>query len=54
MARDRIDIFMETMSDWADAHRQAITKVDQTLASLVESQNSLTKTVDRSGKKSIS
>lgn len=47
MARDRIDIFMETMSDWADTHRQALTKIDQTLATLVESQNNLTVKVDR-------
>ena len=51
MARDRIDIFMETMSDWADAHRQALTKIDSTLATLVQSQDNLTKTVDNLGVK---
>lgn len=47
MARDRFDIFMETMSDWADTHRQALTKIDSTLATLVESQNNLTVKIDK-------
>jgi regulator of replication initiation timing len=47
MARDRFDTFMETMSDWADTHRQALTKIDSTLATLVESQNNLTVKIDR-------
>jgi septal ring factor EnvC (AmiA/AmiB activator) len=47
MSRDRFDIFMETMSDWADAHRQALSKVDTTLATLAEQQSQLTAKVDK-------